>query len=133
MGLRIIPANSFRQETNAVFQFHGCWYHGHNCHLNKNDYNQTRKTSCLELPKKTEEISTYICSQGVNLVKLWECEWLRMKKSNPDLQEFLVSIRLPHHNKTIMIQAEQIQFIADDAIYGLAECHVHVRILPDLT
>ena len=81
--------------------------------------------------KKTEEMSTYIRSQGLNLVELWECEWLKMKKGNPHLQEFLASIRLPHHNRTTMTQAEVLQFIADGTMFGLVECDV--RVPPALT
>ena len=131
VGLRKIPVDGFCQETNTVYQFHGCWYHGHKCHLNQNDYNEIRKTSCSELRKKTEEMSTYIRSQGLNLVELWECEWLKMKKGNPHLQEFLASIRLPHHNRTTMTQAEVLQFIADGTMFGLVECDV--RVPPALT
>ena len=54
-----------------------------------------------------------------------------MKKGNPHLQEFLASIRLPHHNRTTMTQAEVLQFIADGTMFGLVECDV--RVPPALT
>ena len=34
IGPRNIPVDGYCAETNTVFQFHGCWWHGHNCRLN---------------------------------------------------------------------------------------------------
>ncbi|KAJ8050420.1 Zinc finger protein MSN4 [Holothuria leucospilota] len=35
IGLRRIPVDGFCKETNTVLQFHGCYYHGHDCHLTR--------------------------------------------------------------------------------------------------
>ena len=109
-----------------MYQFHGCWYHGHDCHLNNTKYNETRKTTSSDLRKKTEEITTYIRRLGFNVIQMWECEWLRVKRNNPDLQEFLASLRLPHHNKKTMTQAEILKFIVDGSMFGLVECDIRV-------
>ena len=44
-----------------------------------------------ELRQETEENSQYIREKGFNLVEIYECQWRRMKRSNPDIQHFLTS------------------------------------------
>lgn len=33
IGPRQLPVDGFHKESQTVFQFHGCYWHGHRCHL----------------------------------------------------------------------------------------------------
>ena len=35
VGQHGLPVDGYCKETNTVYQFHGCIFHGHNCHLTK--------------------------------------------------------------------------------------------------
>ena len=96
IGPRKLPVDGFCQETNTVFQFQGCYYHGHNCHLNKTDYNQVRKAGFETLRQETERNSAYIRNQGYNLVEMRECQWEAKQADDPHLRQFLNSNRMPH-------------------------------------
>ena len=62
--------------------FLGCWWHGHNCHINSGKEHNTRCDKPMaELLEETSQNSAYIISQGFNLVECWKCEWLEMKKN----------------------------------------------------
>ena len=82
IGGRRLPVDGFHGPSQTVFQFHGCWWHGHNCYLTKGkEINEKRKKPMAELREETTANSKYIRDQGYNLVEMWECQWRRMKKN----------------------------------------------------
>ena len=101
--------------------FLGCWWHGHNCHLNTGKVtNSVRDKPMTELPEETKRNSDYITSQGFNLVECWECEWTEMQKRNKDLQEFIsTSLRRP------LDQVNDRQ-VVDGTLFGCVECDIRV-------
>ena len=110
----------------TVYQFHGCYWHGHNCHLNQKDFNEVRNCSSAELRANTEEIASYICQRGYNLVQIWECERQSEQSANVLIRDFLNTIRLPHHQKKTMTQREVLNLIKDGSLFGLVECDIRV-------
>ena len=47
-------AYSFQTETRTVYQFHGCYWHGHDCALNRGkEFNEKRKKPMAELLEET--------------------------------------------------------------------------------
>ena len=54
IGEKRIPVDGFHSPSQTVFQFHGCWRHGHNCHLTQGkEMNKKRKKPMAELLKET--------------------------------------------------------------------------------
>ena len=50
IGGRKLPVDGFNTQTQTVYQFHGCYWHGHDCVLNRgNDYNEKRNKPMSEL------------------------------------------------------------------------------------
>ena len=44
----------FNPETRTVYQFHGCYWHGHDCALNRGkEFNEKRKKPMAELLEET--------------------------------------------------------------------------------
>ena len=35
IGGRKLPVDGFHAQTQTVYQFHGCYWHGHDCALNR--------------------------------------------------------------------------------------------------
>ena len=69
IGERRLPVDGFHGPSQTVFQFHGCWWHGHNCYLTKGkEINAKRKKPMAELREETTANSKYIRDQGYNLV-----------------------------------------------------------------
>ena len=84
IGERRLPVDGFHGPSQTVFQFHGCWWHGHNCYLTKGkEMNEKRMKPMAELREETTANSKYIRDQGYNLVDMWGCQWRRMKKLTP--------------------------------------------------
>ena len=128
IGERRLPVDGFHGPSQTVFQFHGCWWHGHNCYLTKGkEMNEKRKKPMAELREETTANSKYIRDQGYNLVEMWECQWRRMKKTNSAVQYFMnrkFHRPLDHHQT--LDQNQIIKAIRDESLFGVVECDITV-------
>ena len=61
------PVDGYEPETNTVYQYHGCKWHGHACLENRTN----RQKKCYSSTKARD---FHIVNNGYNLVKVWECE-----------------------------------------------------------
>ena len=92
IGDRQLPVDGFHKESQTVFQFHGCYWHGHRCHLTQGkEVNEKSGKSMVELYDETKANTKYIKDQGYRVVELWQCQWLQMKDTNKDLQRFIAT------------------------------------------
>ena len=90
IGGRKLPVDGFNPERQTVYQFHGCYWHGHDCALNHGkEFNERRNKPMAELLEETKANTEYIRSKGYRVVERWECEWRDMKKTNRELQHFI--------------------------------------------
>lgn len=79
-------------ETNTVFEFNGCYYHGcPKCNEHKMDLqNPTTGLTFRALLERTLEKEHYVKNVlKWNLEVMWECEWEKMKKENQDIADFV--------------------------------------------
>ena len=61
------PVDGYEPETNTVYQYHGCKWHGHSCLGVRTNREVKRYCSTVALDE-------HIVRNGYNLVKVWECE-----------------------------------------------------------
>lgn len=127
VGPRRLPVDGFCAETNQVFEFNGCFWHGHNCQLTRGkNYNDRRQKPMTELYAETLEKKKYIEEEGYEYVEMWECEFRRLKMSNPELQQFIRSIRPPLYHKTTLTTEEILAAVLQDKLFGCIECDIKV-------
>ena len=89
-GDRKLSVDGFHAQTQTVYQFNGCYWHGHDCALNHGkDFNEKRKKSMAELREETQANTEYIRSNKV--VEMCECQWRSMKKPNRELKRFIAT------------------------------------------
>ena len=79
------------------------------------------------LLEETKETSKYIKDQGWNLVEIYECQWRWIKKTNPQLQQFLNSKfnRPLDHHKTLT-ENQILSAIRSESLFRVVECDVRV-------
>ena len=65
---------------------------------------------------ETEANSEYIRSQGYQLVEMYECKWLRMKKEDPRVRAFMTN--------TFKRPLETA--VLNGSLFGVVECDIHV-------
>ena len=77
-----VHVDAFREAKGEkyVYQFHGCYFHGHDCHRGSNNSKRYEETL---------KIDTEIRKLGYNLIVMWECELFKLKAENTFLFDFL--------------------------------------------
>lgn len=85
-----VYVDGFDAQTNTAYEFHGCEWHGcPKCHPNKrhektwNHPDRTIEAMYQATLRKSERLK----EAGYNLVEQWECDFKRMFKQFPTLQE----------------------------------------------
>ena len=68
-----IPVDGYEPESNTIFQYHGCKWHGCPCRKERNSLEEERYTKTIELEKKMKD-------QHLKIISVWECEKPVLKK-----------------------------------------------------
>ena len=123
------PVDGYDPQTNTVYQHQGCYYHAHrNCPITK--YIKSEKWH-KEQPKKLERTkvcSQYIRDKGFNLVEMWECDFQKMCKENPDLQKFIDNKQPAFYQKHKGKVSEQqiLNGVSTERLFGMVEVDIEV-------
>ena len=84
-----IPVDGYESESNTIFQYHGCKWHGCPCRKRKerNSLEEERRPlgrskalSAEQRYAKTIELEKKMKEQGFKIVSVWECEKPELKK-----------------------------------------------------
>lgn len=78
-------ADGYCEETNTIYEFHGCFWHGCPKCYKPDDINKVTKSYFKELYDKTIEREKFIQTQGYNLITIWEHEWKEMREKINDI------------------------------------------------
>lgn len=82
--------DGFDEESNTIFEFLGCFYHGHKCLSNRMYQCSKNPTDTLENRfKTTMQRIKKLRNMGYNINFIWECKFRKILKSHPDLKIFL--------------------------------------------
>lgn len=127
VGMRRLPVDGWCKETQTIYQFHGCFWHGHSCHLNKNKIvNEVRGKPMRELYEETHKNSEYIKKLGYDLIEIWECEWLALKAGGA-VKNFVDQYFPRKVNPWKRLTETQVlSAISDGSIFGMVECDINV-------
>ena len=67
--------DGFDKETKTIYEFHGCYFHGHDKCYNSEEINPLKGCTMGSLYKKTIERETKLRELGYKLVSKWECDF----------------------------------------------------------
>ena len=128
IGDRKLPVDGFNVESQTVYQFQGCYWHGHDCALNRGkEVNEKRNKPMTELLEETRANTEYIRSKGYRVVEMWECEWRRMKRTNRELQRFIATeVRRTLDTIKIMSPVRILSEVRQDRLFGCVEVDIRV-------
>jgi len=128
LGQRRIRVDGWDPKNKVAYQFHGCLFHGHDCHLTRgHTVNPVNGKSLTELRQNTVDITRYLRETvGVTVVEHWECQWQEIKRQNQDIQHFL-NTKCPVQ-KPFQGQSEQdiLNAVCQNKLFGLIQCDIHV-------
>ena len=120
------PVDGLCGATKTVYEFHGCYYHGHECELTKtcNEKWQKRRP---ELEKRTQDKINYLKQLRYNVIEIRECEY------QSDIEPHIEKIRdqyLPQfyrkNKHAINDPDDMLRAIIDEELFGLIEVDIHV-------
>ena len=63
-----------------MYQFHGCYFHGHLCSLTKHIKKENLRKLLTQRRERTMKISSFIKQRGYNIIEIYECQFNEMKK-----------------------------------------------------
>jgi hypothetical protein len=121
--------DGFDSHTNTLFQFHGCYYHGHGCcllsHKKKTD---KERRQLLSRQKRTKLTTSYLKSEGYTVVEIYECEFKEMKYGDRELREFIAEKYSSFTKKRPrkVKEEEIIQGVLSEELYGMLEVDIYV-------
>jgi G:T-mismatch repair DNA endonuclease (very short patch repair protein) len=130
VGENNIPVDGWDGKT--VYQYHGCLWHGHQCHLTEGlTVNPVSGVPMEVLREKTRQITAYLLSHDVHLEAIWECEWLATKRRDPSLRAFLAEHCPPRRlafsdgGGEVTLGAVE-RAIRDNRLFGAVRCDIEV-------
>ena len=80
-----------------------------------------------ELRYETRLNTQYIRDEGYTVTEMWECEWRRMRKTNPAVKEFVeTKFHRPMDHYRTLTQHQILQAIQSEQLFGVIECDIQV-------
>ena len=128
IGGKRLPVDGFNAQTQTVYQFHGCYWHAHNCELTREkEFNEKRKKPMAEIREETRANSENIKSKEYNLVEMRECEWRQMKRTNRELQRFIATkVRRTLETVKTMSPERILNEVRNERLFGCVEVDIRV-------
>ena len=67
--------DGYDEQSNTIYQFHGCYYHGCQKCFNANDTNKDGSKLMIDMFNKTNHMTTILKNAGYNVVEIWEHDY----------------------------------------------------------
>ncbi|XP_067306560.1 uncharacterized protein [Pseudorasbora parva] len=81
-------------------EYNGCIHHGHSCRFEPHHKHPLSRVPFSVLRRQFDEkIEILQNSYGLQIEVLWECEWGKLKKTDPDVMEFMSTYTAPERLK----------------------------------
>ena len=135
IGERFVSKYSYKvdrfcEETNTVYEFEGCFWHGCDaCNVNRNADGSLRETHPIknipfsQIREATQEKKRALTTEGFRVVAIKECEWLRMKKQS-EIVSFLKTLKCvqPRHQLSF---EKILKGIENKELFGFLIVDIH--------
>ena len=119
------PVDGYDANTNTVYQFHGCYWHGHECWMTKNVKDQKWRETRQCKYDKTVKTTTLIQAQRYKVAEKWECHFRNEIRTNDNLKTFCDSRKPPTPQRSVT-ENEILEGVASGRLFGMVECDIRV-------
>ena len=119
--------DGYDPNTDTVYEFNGCWYHGCACMMRDNLKEDTRKL-LQERKERTHKREEFLRHHAAHIKIMKECDFNKEVKQNQVLQEF-IDQRVPEfyrHHKQSVTEEQILQAVCQQTLFGLVEVDIHV-------
>jgi hypothetical protein len=83
------------QHGNTLYEFYGCYYHGHHCVPDRQVKDPKSRRTMATLYQECQRREAQIKALGYQLITIWECQWDREVSQSQELQRFVAALDLP--------------------------------------
>ena len=119
--------DGFHPETNIIYEYNGCFWHGRIlCKIKRDDTMQRRWDY-------TQQRTKYLCEKGYKVVSIWEHEYKQMVSSNADIKAFVTAWLPPFYRRHCygaVTENAILNAIREGTFYGFLE--VDIRVPEDI-
>jgi G:T-mismatch repair DNA endonuclease (very short patch repair protein) len=127
IGRRRLPVDGYVKETNTVYEFQGCYWYEHDCHLNHCKPATDEKAQTMEQRyQRTQEKIQYIQDNGYPVKQMWECDWERLKKEDPAVKAFVKDMQRPCDGQFKMTEETILRAVVENRMLGALEVDLEV-------
>ncbi|KAK3098713.1 hypothetical protein FSP39_022331 [Pinctada imbricata] len=122
------PVDGFCANTSTVFQFQGCYFHGHDCYITENITDEKWRNQREKKLEKTRETSEFIRDKGHTLVEIWECEYQTLKANTPTLMNLIdeKSPKFYQRYKKSVSENQILNAVKEGTLFGMLEVDIQV-------
>ena len=122
IGRHGVKVDGYCASTHTVYEFLGCYWHGHSCLPNSGSDLQQERLA------KTKLRLQYTLELGYNLEVMWECEWKRKVRVDADIGRFVRVFEEVWYPKWAPLSTELqvLDAVRDGSFFGLVRCDVQV-------
>ena len=124
IGIQNVPVDGWDQKSRTVFQFHGCYWHGHECSLGQRAVEEVR----VRRRKATVRVAKNIIQAGFKLVEMWECQWREKKNNDPVAMEVVKSLAqpIPGGGASGLKEEDLLALVKEGTVFGMVQCDIEV-------
>ena len=126
VGEKKVRVDGIVPSEKLIYQFHGCVWHGHECHLNRQSLKtETGRRNMAERSRRTLETTLYLEAMGYSVVEQYECKWLKLRRNRTVLStQNRWRIPIPDTREK-MTENDIIGGVLGGTIFGLIEVDIH--------
>ena len=119
------PVDGYDETSDTVYQFQGCYFHGHSCWLTKAIKDQKWLHSKTSKYKKTQNTTRFLRSRGHTVIEMWECDFRHMMQHDQTLKKYLErqTTTTPQRKMT---EEEILREVIADRLFGMVEVDIRV-------
>ena len=134
-GKRRYYLDGYIPELNKALEFNGCYFHGHDCHVEKDrirEHQFDKRPELIERRKARyeayEQRRRDLEELGMTVDVHWECQWVGNDDGEEDrLKEVIKEILPPMRRKYVPVQAQRIlDEVESGQFFGAVECDLQV-------
>lgn len=121
IGGRKILVDAFHIKTGDIYNFNGCYWHGHDCYLTLK-MNVDEK---INRKNRTQRVYDYLKALGYKVTVMNECSWLQLKLSFEvaKISKYWI-VSKPVYDSKILTEALILKGVVDETIFGLIEVDI---------
>ncbi|MCG7866661.1 MAG: hypothetical protein JAY74_09850, partial [Candidatus Thiodiazotropha taylori] len=115
------------EDKGTVFQFHGCFWHGHVCDVTRGIRDTTWLANRAQKYQKTQETTAYL-KRDHHVVEMWECEFRQYCRQHPQISDF-IDARRPgffRDHKGKITENIVLEGVINGELFGMVEVDIQV-------